>query len=145
MPIIACPNCKGKLRFPDDSPPRRVKCPTCGHVFQSNSGADATAPVKAGSPGETTIVGATVMTRTMIAGVEVGDALTMMTTTAGVDATTMTGRPGAVAMMRTMIVHPAGATTTTTIAAVGGSINGRSRDSSTGPALPACCASSRAG
>ena len=51
MPIIACPNCKGKLRFPDDSPPRRVKCPTCGHVFQSNAGGDATAPVKAGSPG----------------------------------------------------------------------------------------------
>jgi hypothetical protein len=51
MPIIACPNCKGKLRFPDDSPPRRVKCPTCGHVFQSGAGADPTAPVAAGSPG----------------------------------------------------------------------------------------------
>ena len=33
MPIISCPKCQGKLRFPEDSPPRRVKCPTCGHVF----------------------------------------------------------------------------------------------------------------
>jgi hypothetical protein len=37
MPIIDCPNCRGKLRFPEDSPPRRVKCPTCGHVFQSHA------------------------------------------------------------------------------------------------------------
>jgi hypothetical protein len=37
MPIIDCPNCRGKLRFPEDSPPRRVKCPTCGHVFLSHA------------------------------------------------------------------------------------------------------------
>ena len=51
MPIIACPNCKGKLRFPDDSPARRVKCPTCGHVFLSSAGADPATPVAAGTPG----------------------------------------------------------------------------------------------
>lgn len=51
MPIIACPSCKGKLRFPDDSPPRRVKCPTCGHIFLSTAGADPAGPVAAGSPG----------------------------------------------------------------------------------------------
>ena len=51
MPIIACPNCKGKLRFPEDSPPRRVKCPTCGHIFLSSAGADPATPVAAGSPG----------------------------------------------------------------------------------------------
>ena len=38
MPVISCPSCQGKLRFPDDSPPRRVKCPTCGHVFQGRAG-----------------------------------------------------------------------------------------------------------
>jgi hypothetical protein len=38
MPVITCPKCQGKLRFPDDSPPRRVKCPTCGHVFLSTEG-----------------------------------------------------------------------------------------------------------
>ena len=51
MPIIACPSCKGKLRFPDDMPPRRVKCPTCGNVFLSSAGADPAAPVAAGSAG----------------------------------------------------------------------------------------------
>src|SRR4051794_7955068 len=51
MPIIACPSCQGKLRFPEDTPPRRVKCPTCGHVFLSSAGADPKAPVAAGSPG----------------------------------------------------------------------------------------------
>ena len=39
MPIITCPKCQGKLRFPDDSPARRVKCPTCGNVIQSTEGA----------------------------------------------------------------------------------------------------------
>lgn len=38
MPVIACPSCQGKLRFPDDSPPRRVKCPSCGHVFLGSAG-----------------------------------------------------------------------------------------------------------
>src|SRR5262245_59424164 len=42
MPVITCPKCQGKLRFPDDSPPRRVKCPTCGHVFLGSA-----APVEA--------------------------------------------------------------------------------------------------
>ena len=40
MPIITCPKCQGKLRFPDDTPARRVKCPTCGNVFMSTEGAD---------------------------------------------------------------------------------------------------------
>jgi hypothetical protein len=44
MPVITCPKCQGKLRFPDDSPPRRVKCPTCGHVFQSTEGIDPASP-----------------------------------------------------------------------------------------------------
>jgi len=48
MPIIACPNCQGNLRFPEDSPARRVKCPTCGHVFQSGG---APAPAAPGAPG----------------------------------------------------------------------------------------------
>jgi hypothetical protein len=38
MPVISCPSCQGKLRFPDDSPARRVKCPNCGHVFLGNTG-----------------------------------------------------------------------------------------------------------
>jgi hypothetical protein len=33
MAIINCPTCRGKLKFPDDSPPRRVKCPACGTQF----------------------------------------------------------------------------------------------------------------
>jgi hypothetical protein len=33
MAIINCPKCQGKLKFPDDSPPRRVKCPACGTAF----------------------------------------------------------------------------------------------------------------
>ncbi len=33
MAIISCPNCQGKLKFPDDSPPRRVKCANCSHSF----------------------------------------------------------------------------------------------------------------
>jgi hypothetical protein len=41
MPVISCPSCQGKLRFPDDSPPRRVKCPTCGHVFLGSAGSAA--------------------------------------------------------------------------------------------------------
>jgi hypothetical protein len=44
MPIITCPKCQGKLRFPDDSPPRRVKCPTCGHTFMSSEGIDPKDP-----------------------------------------------------------------------------------------------------
>lgn len=35
MAIVECPNCQGKLRLPDDSSPRRVKCPTCGRVFSA--------------------------------------------------------------------------------------------------------------
>jgi hypothetical protein len=35
MAIISCPNCQGKLRFPDDSPPRRVKCASCGNSFMA--------------------------------------------------------------------------------------------------------------
>ncbi|WP_020469061.1 zinc ribbon domain-containing protein [Zavarzinella formosa] len=38
MPTITCPECEGKSKFPDDSPPRRVKCPACGHVFLSSDG-----------------------------------------------------------------------------------------------------------
>lgn len=38
MPVINCPKCQGKLRFPEDSPPRRVKCPTCGNTFLSSDG-----------------------------------------------------------------------------------------------------------
>ena len=33
MAIINCPKCQGKLKFPDDSPPRKVKCPACSHSF----------------------------------------------------------------------------------------------------------------
>jgi hypothetical protein len=51
MPIIDCPNCRGKLRFPEDSPPRRVKCPTCGHIFLSSPGPDPAAPAAPGPPG----------------------------------------------------------------------------------------------
>jgi hypothetical protein len=46
MPILICPKCKGQMRFPDDSPPRRVKCPTCGNLFLSS---DAESPLT-GSP-----------------------------------------------------------------------------------------------
>jgi hypothetical protein len=48
MPIIACPKCQGKLRFPEDSPPRRVKCVNCGHVFQSGPAAEPTVLESAG-------------------------------------------------------------------------------------------------
>lgn len=48
MPIIACPNCQGKLRFPDDTPSRRVKCPTCGHIFMSGPVADPDPPAPPG-------------------------------------------------------------------------------------------------
>src|SRR5262245_61643461 len=44
MPIITCPKCQGKLRFPDDSPARREKCPTCGHTFMSTEGIDPKDP-----------------------------------------------------------------------------------------------------
>jgi hypothetical protein len=43
MPILTCPKCQGKMRFPDDSPARRVKCPTCGNTFLSSEG-DTTGP-----------------------------------------------------------------------------------------------------
>ena len=50
MAIIQCPKCQGKLKFPDDSPPRRVKCPACAHGFlagpdgpKSDSGERSTA------------------------------------------------------------------------------------------------------
>ena len=33
MAVINCPKCQGKLHFPDDSPLRRVKCPSCSHFF----------------------------------------------------------------------------------------------------------------
>ena len=69
MPIITCPKCKGKLRFPDDTPARRVKCPTCGNVFMSSEGDDpaTAAPSSAAAgPAETPRVGlrATTMTAT---------------------------------------------------------------------------------
>lgn len=35
MAIINCPSCQGKLKFPDDSPPRRVKCPACNTNFMA--------------------------------------------------------------------------------------------------------------
>jgi len=35
MAVIGCLNCAGKLRFPDDMPPRRVKCTGCGHSFMA--------------------------------------------------------------------------------------------------------------
>jgi hypothetical protein len=38
MPVITCPKCKGQMRFPEDTPPRRVKCPVCGNVFISSEG-----------------------------------------------------------------------------------------------------------
>lgn len=38
MPVIICPKCKGQMRFPEDTPPRRVKCPVCGNVFISSEG-----------------------------------------------------------------------------------------------------------
>lgn len=38
MAVISCPNCQGKLRFPDDSPARKVKCPTCGNSFMAGPG-----------------------------------------------------------------------------------------------------------
>lgn len=44
MAVIQCPKCQGKLKFPDDSPPRRVKCPACGEGFQ----ASASGPVAEG-------------------------------------------------------------------------------------------------
>lgn len=53
MPVITCPKCKGKLRFPDDSPPRRVKCPTCGNVFLSTEGIDPNDPTVRPAVGRT--------------------------------------------------------------------------------------------
>lgn len=50
MPVITCPKCQGKLKFPDDSPARRVKCPTCGNVFMSSEGLDAKSPAASELP-----------------------------------------------------------------------------------------------
>jgi hypothetical protein len=36
MPLIACPECGKGLKFPDDSPPRKIKCPSCAHIFLSS-------------------------------------------------------------------------------------------------------------
>jgi len=44
MPTITCPECGGKSKFPEDSPPRRVKCPACGKVFLSSDGLDEPPP-----------------------------------------------------------------------------------------------------
>ena len=49
MSIITCPKCQGKMRFPDDTPARRVKCPTCGNTFLSSDG-DPTGPGSAARP-----------------------------------------------------------------------------------------------
>lgn len=38
MPTITCPKCDAKSKFPEDSPPRRVKCPSCGNIFLSSDG-----------------------------------------------------------------------------------------------------------
>lgn len=51
MPIIVCPNCQGNLRFPEDTPPRRVKCPTCGKIFLASAGPDPTGPTAPDTPG----------------------------------------------------------------------------------------------
>ena len=40
MPLISCPNCQSKLRFPDDAPRRRVKCPSCSHFFLAGPGGE---------------------------------------------------------------------------------------------------------
>lgn len=37
MAIIQCPHCEGKMRFPDDSEPKKVKCPTCGESFMGKA------------------------------------------------------------------------------------------------------------
>lgn len=33
MAVKTCPNCDSKLRYPDDSPERKVKCPKCGKLL----------------------------------------------------------------------------------------------------------------
>jgi hypothetical protein len=50
MPIITCPKCQGKARFPEDSPPRRVKCPSCGTVYLSSDGGAASPASMPSSP-----------------------------------------------------------------------------------------------
>ena len=52
MPVIICPKCKGQMRFPEDTPPRRVKCPVCGNVFISSEGES---PLTASPSGVTTL------------------------------------------------------------------------------------------
>ena len=51
MPVLTCPKCKGNMRFPEDTPPRRVKCPSCGHVFLSSEGADPNLSAAPPAPG----------------------------------------------------------------------------------------------
>ena len=36
MPVILCPQCRGKLRLPENIEARRVKCPSCGNTFLSS-------------------------------------------------------------------------------------------------------------
>jgi len=52
MAVISCPNCQGKLKFPDGMPPRRVKCPGCAHGFM----AGPNGPVKGGVTGGSSAV-----------------------------------------------------------------------------------------
>ena len=154
MPIIACPNCQGKLRFPEDTPPRRVKCPTCGHVFLSSAGADPKAPVAAGTPGsreprsdfeyddrrdDDRGAGRTIPTAAAAAGRRA------ITTTAAGGATTMTtGTVAPAAGMRatTTTGGPAAAMTTT---AAAGPTRGRLTASSTERVWRACSALSAGG
>src|SRR5215216_5042514 len=53
MAVISCPNCQGKLRFPDDSPPRRVKCPACAQSFMAGPQGPITGDETATATGKT--------------------------------------------------------------------------------------------
>ncbi|VTR97724.1 zinc ribbon domain-containing protein [Tuwongella immobilis] len=38
MPVITCPQCEGKMRYPEDTPLRKVRCPACQYVFHASEG-----------------------------------------------------------------------------------------------------------
>src|SRR5260370_6498365 len=50
--IISCPACSRQLRLPDGWLNRRVKCPTCGAIFNGGEVAAASPPSPLGPIGE---------------------------------------------------------------------------------------------
>ncbi len=47
MPIaVACPSCKAKIKAPDQAVGKKVKCPSCAHLFLVSAPKPAPAPVE---------------------------------------------------------------------------------------------------